>query len=328
MDAAPFFETVSEGPGDGAAFWLVAEDGVRLRIAVWGRKATGGTVLLFPGRTEYVEKYGRAAADFLDRGLATVAIDWRGQGLADRLHDDPALGHIDRFDAYQRDVSAVMRAVGLLGLPRPFHLLAHSMGGAIGLRALHEGLDVAAAAFSAPMWGIRFPPLLGPAAWAITAASRPLGFGLRATPGTGGNSYVLSRSFEENDLTSDAEMFGYMRRQLSEQPELGLSGPTLIWLHEALREIRALGRRPAPPVPALTFLGTDERIVSPDAIQARMQSWHGGELRVIEGARHEVMMERPEIRRLVFDSAADHFSRHGSRERSGAGQSPQPADPE
>ena len=82
--AAPLFPQ-ADGPQGGVAQWLTTSDGVRVRVAVWGRDAPKGTVLLFPGRTEYVEKYGRAAGDLLARGFATVAIDWRGQGLADRL---------------------------------------------------------------------------------------------------------------------------------------------------------------------------------------------------------------------------------------------------
>lgn len=309
MDRAPLHNDLAEGPEDGQAIWIAAEDRVRLRIAVWGREAHRGTVLLFPGRTEYVEKYGRAAADLAARGFATVAVDWRGQGLADRLHDDPVLGHIDRFDAYQRDVAAVVRAVRALGLPRPWYLLAHSMGGAIGLRALSEGLDVAAAVFSAPMWGIAMPGFKRPAAWVISAASRPLGLGLRVTPGTGGTTYVLASTFEQNDLTGDAEMFGYMRRQLSARPEMALGGPSLSWLHEALRETRTLSRGPAPGLPALTFLGTEERIVCPVAIRSVMGRWRGGELHEIAGARHEVMMEGPATRTRVFDAAAAHFAR-------------------
>jgi len=310
MQPAPLFEQISEGPTDGEAFWLAAEDGVRLRIAAWGREAPAGTVLLFPGRTEYVEKYGRAAQDLLARGFATLTIDWRGQGLADRLHEERLLGHVDRFDAYQRDVAALRRAADLLDMPRPFYLVAHSMGGAIGLRALDEGLDVAAAVFSAPMWGIRFSRLMRPAAWFVSAASRPLGFGDRFTPGTGGKTYVLASDFDTNDLTGDVEMYGYMRRQLAAQPELAISGPSLTWLNAALRETAWLARRPAPPHPTLAYLGTQERIVCPNAIRSRMKSWQCGRLHQVEGARHEVMMEGPEIRARVFDEATEHFSRH------------------
>ncbi|TCP62938.1 lysophospholipase [Rhodovulum bhavnagarense] len=313
MGPAPLFSDVACGPSDGFARWLRASDGVRLRIAAWGRDAPGGTVLLACGRTEYAEKYGRAAVDFRARGLATLAVDWRGQGLADRLHDHPRVGHVERFDAYQRDLDAVYTAALALDLPRPFFLLGHSMGGAIGLRALMRGLDVAAAVFTAPMWGILMPPLLRPAAWLVSAASRPLGLGGCFTPGKAGDGFVLQNAFEDNDLTSDPEMFAYMRHQLIEHPELVLNGPSLTWLHEALRELRDLARLPAPACPALTWLGTDERIVCPEAIRDRMAGWPGGRLELIEGARHEVMMERPAIRSRVFDMTAAHFRTHSSQ---------------
>jgi len=63
---------------DGSAKFEIAD------VGHWTGQHVKGTVLLFPGRTEYIEKYGPAAADFLARGFATVVIDWRGQGLADR----------------------------------------------------------------------------------------------------------------------------------------------------------------------------------------------------------------------------------------------------
>ncbi|SIO12747.1 lysophospholipase [Rhodovulum sp. ES.010] len=312
MEEAPLYNDIAEGPGDAGAFWIMAADGIRLRLAVWGATGARATVLLFPGRTEYVEKYGRAAADLAARGFATVAIDWRGQGLADRLHDDPVLGHVDRFAAYQRDVEAMARAAGALGLPRPFHLLAHSMGGCIGLRALHGGLDVASVVFTAPMWGIRMPPLMRPAAWMISAASRPLGLGSRVTPGRGAAAYVEASDFDDNELTGDAEMYGYMRRQIAARPEMALGGPSLSWLHEALRETRALVRMPPPPLPALTYLGSDERIVCPNAIRTVKGVWPSGTLREIEGARHEVMMEGASVRDRVFDEVAEHFLRHAA----------------
>ncbi|MEM6727697.1 MAG: alpha/beta hydrolase, partial [Pseudomonadota bacterium] len=118
MEAAPLNNDVAEGPPGGQAFWLTTSDGVRIRLAVWpeGEK---GTVLIFPGRTEYAEKYGRAAAEYAARGFATISIDWRGQGIAERLLPDSRIGHVIRFRDYQQDVAAVMEAVAALDLPRP-----------------------------------------------------------------------------------------------------------------------------------------------------------------------------------------------------------------
>jgi lysophospholipase len=134
LSPAPFYGDLAEGPDGAAAWWVTTSDGLRVRVGHFpAAQPAQGTVLLFPGRTEYVEKYGRTAQAFAQRGFHTVAIDWRGQGLADRLLDDPRTGHVHVFDDYQLDLAAVMAAVHELDLPRPFHLLGHSMGGCFGM---------------------------------------------------------------------------------------------------------------------------------------------------------------------------------------------------
>ena len=305
MDIAPFHAALAEGD-TASAHWITTSDGVRLRIAVWP-KGENGTVLLFPGRTEYVEKYGRAAQDFAQRGFATLAIDWRGQGLADRLIKDTALGHIDRFLDYQKDVAAALAAAQALDLPKPYYLVAHSMGGAIGLRALLDGLDVKAVAFSAPMWGILMSPVMRPVAWGLSFCARKAGLGHLRTLGTKRETYVKAEPFAGNMLTSDQDMFDYMARQIRGAPDLALGGPTFAWLNEALKETRTILAAPAPNLPCYTALGTGERIVDPTSVHAKMGSWPNGELTLVDGAEHEIMMETPPRRAAFFDGAAALF---------------------
>ncbi|WP_368184556.1 alpha/beta fold hydrolase [Aestuariibius sp. HNIBRBA575] len=309
METAPLFDDVADGPNGGAAHWLTTADGLRIRVGHWHVDNAKGTVLLFPGRTEYVEKYGRAAKELADRGYATVSIDWRGQGIAARMHNNPALGHVQQFTDYQHDVAAVLDHVRALNLPEPLFLLAHSMGGAIGLRAVMEGLPVKAAAFSAPMWGIGLSASLRPLAWAVSSLSKPLGFSNAIAPGQSEQTYVMRAPFDANSLTSDREMYDYMQSQLAAHPDLALGGPTLNWLNESLIETRDLAARPAPDLPCITFLGSDEDIVETGRIQSRMQNWNNGELVLIDKGRHEVMMETPSIRSQVFDQTAAHFDR-------------------
>ena len=259
-------------------------------------------MLLFAGRTEYIEKYGRTAGELAALGLSTICIDWRGQGLANRLLDDRNTGHVVEFMDYQLDVAAMVRTAREQGLPEPFYLLGHSMGGCIGLRALYEGLPVRAAAFTAPMWGIGMSPALRPVAWALAWLARGLGQGHRYAPGTGPVTYVMEAPFEGNQLTTDPEMYAYMKAQLQARPDLSLGGPSLHWLYEALVETTHLARRPAPDMPCVTFLGGNERIVQTEAVHRRMAGWPGGRLEMIAGAEHEVLMETPEIRaRLMAD---------------------------
>ena len=307
--SAPLFEDVADAPAGGRAVWLTASDGARIRAGLWA-EGEKGTVLLFPGRTEYIEKYGRAAADLRARGYATLAIDWRGQGLAQRAYDDRLIGHVGDFAEFQRDVDALLALAEREGLPKPYYLLCHSMGGCIGLRALMRGLPFRAAAFSAPMWGISMAAWMRPLAHILGHLAGPFGQAHRYAPGTGGETYVITSPFQGNVLTTDPEMWNYMSRQVAAHPDLALGGPSLGWLHAALRECGALAAMPAPKTPAVTALGTAEKVVDVAPIHLRMAGWSNGRLDLYPGAEHEVPMETPDHRARFFDSCAALFDAH------------------
>lgn len=291
--AAPYRHDLAEGPDAARAVWVDTSDGLRLRLGVF-ETGTRGTVLIFPGRTEAVEKYGRLALRIAEMGYSSVAIDWRGQGFADRMLDDPLIGHVAHFHDYQHDVEAVIAAVRAARLPEPYYLLAHSMGGAIGLRALLRGLEVRAAVFTGPMWGIKLPLWAKPVAGLIGSGAKLLRVHERYAPSTGPEPYVLATPFEENMLTRTPDGLEYMARQVRDEPQLALAGPSIQWVHAAHLETRDLARQASPDLPCLTLVGENERIVSKPAIRARVASWKGAELIDVEGGEHEVLMEGPE----------------------------------
>ena len=307
MTEAPLFDDVADGPAGGRAAWLSASDGVRIRVGWWALAGAKGTVILLPGRTEYIEKYGRAATDLAARGYATLTIDWRGQGLADRALPERLMGHVGDFDEYQRDLDAALAHARAVGLPEPFYMIAHSMGGCIGLRALLRGLPFKSAAFSAPMWGILMAAWMRPVALTISTLSHFIGAGGRYTPGTGETSYVHSVPFAGNTLTTDPTMWDYMVGQGKAHPDLTLGGPSLGWLRAALAECLSLVRSAAPAVPALCALGLQEKIVDAGPIHARMATWPQGRLDLYPACEHEVMMETPATRARFFDAACALF---------------------
>ena len=306
---APFHQLPGDPLHPAQTFWAQADDGVRLRLAHWPCPVTPqGTILLFPGRTEYIEKYARVAAILTGTGYAVLAIDWRGQGLSDRSPQNTRLGHVGQFADYQRDVVEMLVAATDLGLPRPWHLLAHSMGGCIGLAALQDGLPVASAVFSAPMWGIDLRGLPHSLALGLTSLAGRLRCGGQRVPGTGAyDTYVVAESFAANLLTTDAEEWCHMVREAAAWPDLTLGGASFDWVGKALNECRRLSATPSPDVPALTALGTEERIVSPAAIRDRMARWPRGTLLEMKGARHEIMMCSPDRRSAFLAAALDLF---------------------
>lgn len=236
-----------------------------------------------------------------------MTIDWRGQGLADRLLDNPLMGHVERFSDYQKDVAAMLHAAHELNVKAPMFLLAHSMGGAIGLRAVVEDLDVKAVAFSGPMWGIKIAPHLRPLAWTLGHFMPRVGQGHRLPPGTQLEHHILTEGFEGNLLTRDRAQFDIMHKQLLARPELALGGPSFVWLREALMETRFLARQASPDLPCLTFLGSNERIVEVPEIHRRMTEWKKGRLEIVPNGEHEVLMEGTEVSTPIFDDVAGVF---------------------
>ncbi|MDO5605940.1 MAG: alpha/beta hydrolase [Paracoccus sp. (in: a-proteobacteria)] len=307
LSPAPFFQLDGCPERPGVSFWLRSDDDLRLRATLWRAEAARGTVLLFQGRTEYAEKYAAVAQDLNAAGLDVLTIDWRGQGLADRLQGDPRPGHISDFAQYQLDVVALVEAASVLTLPEPWHLLGHSMGGAIGLAALLNGLPVATACFSAPMWGINHAPMPQGVALALAGIARRVGRGGHAAIGTGGSgTYVLDEPFRDNLLTGDADCWTRLLREAAAWPELTLGGATYDWVSSALRECRRLAAASAPDIPTLIGLGSDEGIVSARAIRERIADWPLAELVEIPGARHELLFETPAMRAQFLDAFLDH----------------------
>ncbi|MBL4812410.1 MAG: alpha/beta hydrolase [Rhodobacteraceae bacterium] len=315
---APLYADVADAPAQAAAHWLTTADGVRIRVAHWrpkaGRDAAGqktagqiGTILMFPGRTEHIEKYERSALRLTELGYSVLCVDWRGQGLSDRMHDNPSTGHVGAFADYQFDVATLLAHAESLELPKPFYLIGHSMGGCIGLRALMDGMDVNAASFSAPMWGIQMTLPMRSLAWGLSTLSHPLGFSQAFAPGQLAEAYFKRVEFDKNNLTTDPQQYEYVRQQVAAHPELSIGGPSLHWLNESLREMRNLSAMPSPALPTIAFLGDDEAIVDPARIHSRLDTWPGSKLVTFEKGRHEIMIERPEIRDKFFGETLQLF---------------------
>ena len=299
-DKAPLYSDIADAPVGGGAYYATTDDGIRIRYALW-RGTGAGSVLIFPGRSEYVEKYGRVVAQVTARGYDAVVIDWRGQGLSDRLADDPHIGHVGSFADYQRDLAAVLAEDRVAALPGPRLLLAHSMGGCIAYRALLEGLDVAAAIMTAPMWGINMSPAKQPLAKVLSTLLPQISRGPNYAPGGDDKSYVTTQPFDDNVLTGDAESYAWIQGHLAAHPELGIGGPSWTWLGAALKEMALLHAAKPPDRRFLIFLGSDETVVSAVAIRRLSGRLKTCDLVEIEDARHEVLIETPAIRADVWN---------------------------
>lgn len=290
-DTAPLHNDIAEAPDGGQAFWLEPA-GARIRAAIW-KGGTRGTAFIFNGRTEYIEKYGRIITGLVERGFSVVSLDWRGQGLSERLLKERMKGHVDEFGDYQNDVAALMADDRVYDLPQPHVLICHSMGGCIGTRTLLEGrMTPAAVIMSAPMLGLSMSRVETVASKVLIGGAKLVGGATAFAPDPKPRvPYVQKTDFEDNTLTGDAEHFDWMRKHLERVADLGLGPPTIGWLEEAIRETKQLADAPPPEQPVLYLLGSAEEIVAPEAIRAAASRGPNAALCVIDGAKHEVFME-------------------------------------
>jgi lysophospholipase len=296
-------------PEDVVTGTLKTSDGVSLRFARWhpppGRK---GTVCIFQGRAEFIEKYFETVRELRSRGFAVATLDWRGQGRSERKLADPRKGHVSDFSDYEDDLETFMKEVVLPDCPPPLFAIGHSMGGTIMIRLARQGSRwFDRIVLSAPM--IRLGGGRHSGAARITArVMRYAGMGSAYVPG-GSDTVQSSGPYIGNPATSDPVRHARTKAVLEAAPDLGLGSPTVSWLHAAYRAMNEFAD-PAYPSKVrqplmLVAAGRDE-IVSTAAIEDVAIRLRAGSHLIVAGSRHELMMEQDRYRGQ-FWAAFDAF---------------------
>jgi lysophospholipase len=288
---------------------IETEDGASLRVARWNAVLNArGTVCVFTGRSEYIEKYLETVKGLRERGFAVAAMDWRGQGHSSRQLDDPRKGHVRCFTEFEHDVEVFMRDVVLPHCPPPYYALANSMGATVMLRIAHTGkCRFDRLILVAPM--IDLPR--GRTAWPLRALMRVLrlaGLGSRYVPGSNVDA-VRAKGFVGNPLTTDERRFARNAAIVGGQPSLGIGSPSVAWLDAAFTAMMAFRGADYPSrilQPVLMVAAGDDTIVSPVASAAFAARLPAGSHLVVEGARHELLQEQDDYR-AKFWTAFDDF---------------------
>lgn len=277
---------------DGARIiWFDGVGGRKLRACLAPATAATarGTCIVCPGRTEFIEKYFEVARELQGRGFAVLIIDWPGQGLSQRLLEDPMKGHIDRFETFMGALRNGLDAMA--ELPRPYVLLAHSMGGAIALAAIGQKLvNVEAAAFCAPMWGLPLGRVQRYFIWAMRVMGRSDDFAQKPGP---------PEKFEDNVVTYDRPHWQLNRDLTDAAPELSLGPVTWGWLGASLDIFNRISE---PNVlsgietPVFVASAADEKLVDNRSHAHVSSHLPNCEHITVDGAMHEILMEQPDKR--------------------------------
>ena len=296
---------------DGAFFrYIDRPDGARLRYGYWpARDGAGkGSVLVFPGRSEFIEKYNEVIGDLLSRGFAVVCIDWRNQGLSSRPLANRQKHHIDDFATMLDDMDAVWDDVMTLNLPSPWHMVAHSMGGHLGLRYLHRHpTRFKQAMMTSPMVGINYGGIPGPVARTLARLFSAIGLAKGYALGQLNYGPVTRSKVTMNLITSDEVRFKCEHDLVDINPALALGGVTWGWLNAARKSIQTLSSEGYPEAitaPLYIFQAGREKLVDNTMMSALVARMPNARLEVVNGALHEILSEQDQYRDrfwTVFD---------------------------
>ncbi len=275
-----------------------------IRTAFWPVPAGStacGTVLLCGGYAEFIEKYFETISELQQRGFAVLTFDWRGQGLSSRLVSDELgfhRGYVASFDDHLADAGLVLQHLADLqasgDAPGAVVMLAHSMGGNLGLRiAAEHPQRFSRLILSAPMLGLVGFPL-----WFVRVIAVAYCACGRAEHYAWGSS-ELDLNAPVNVVTGDASRFQRTLRYLRAQPELLTSGATWGWVAAACASMRLVTRPKflrQVSHPALLFSAGQDLLVG--QVAHTKLSKLGASVRSVElpNAMHEPLTEIDEIR--------------------------------
>lgn len=280
---------------------FAGKNGINIRYAIWPRTADErrGTVCLFGGRTEFIEKYFETITDLRRRGFAVATMDWRGQGGSDRVLRNPRKGHVDTFEDFDSDLRQFMNDIVLPDCPAPFFGMAHSMGGHLLLRsAITKTCWFDRIVLCAPLIDTR--PEMTRSGWLRFRIEVSVLFGMGDMFIPGGNGDLWeTEPFDDTRLTSDRLRYERVRDVLTAAPQLGIGSPSIGWTHAASRSIMMINN-PAfaatIKVPVLIVAAGNDTVVSTRATESFASRVKNAHLIVLSGARHEILQERDELR--------------------------------
>lgn len=294
-----FYNTGQEGFFDGT-------ENIKIYYKIFKQNSKEkGAIVISSGRTEAAVKYKELIFDLYNNGYSIYINDHRGQGLSGRMVPEHDMGYIDNFQYYIDDLKAFYDNYVVKGQHKHIYLLAHSMGGAIGVTYLEQfPKDFEKAAFSSPMLGLPVPSCT---AVKILERKEPE-FAL-------GQTVYMDDSikFEDNHLTYSKIRYQRILDAFNQTIEARLGGASYHWVDRSCHQFKYIfNHLEKIETPLLLFSAADDKIVAisaHDKFIAKMQDLNKkAKGYTVEAAMHELLIERDEARIDVLTKILNFYS--------------------
>ncbi len=280
---------------------------VQIYYRIFEQADTEKVILISSGRTEAAIKYTELIFDLFKNGYSIYIHDHRGQGLSGRMTEDPEMGYIDTFQFYIDDMKFFYDNYLKSKNYKKTYLLAHSMGGAIGMTYIEQNPnDFDAAAFSSPMLG--FKPSICSIVKVLDSDKPKYALGE--------TEYKDDKTtFEGNTLTGSELRYDRMIDAFDKVPKAKLGGAAYHWIHKSCQQFDYLfSNIDKINTPFILFSAENEQIVYPYAqqkfVDAAKKLNKDCIAYEVENAQHELLIEKDEQRIETINEALDFYSKY------------------
>lgn len=250
---------------------------------VWTPPQPVATLFLVHGFYDHMGLYRHALQWALSQGFAVISCDLPGHGLSSGER-----ASIADFRDYQTVLDALFAEAAGLQLPKPWHLLGQSTGGAIIVdHLLHRGAQ-------SPAQGqvMLMAPLVRPWAWGWSKLSYRL-----LNPFVNG----IARRFSEN--TNDPAFMPFLVADPLQPRRL----PTA-WVGALVQWVRRIERAPGSMREVLIVQGENDTTVDwRYNLSVLRTKFASVQVLQVPGARHHLVNELPEIRARCFGFFQQHL---------------------
>ena len=295
-----FYDSGKEGFFNGEA-------DIQIYYRIFEQPNSEKAIFISSGRTEAAIKYKELIFDLYNNGYSIYIHDHRGQGLSDRMTEDPEMGYIDTFQYYIDDMKYFYDHYLKPKSYKKTYLLAHSMGGAIGMTYIEQNpSDFTAAAFSSPMLGLK-PPFCSIVK--VLDSEKP-------KYAIGESQYKDDKTnFKGNTLTGSELRYDRMIDAFAKVPKARLGGATYTWVYKSCQQFEYLfSNIDKINTPFILFSAENEQIVYTSAHQkfvtAAKKLGKDCMAYEVENAQHELLIEKDEQRIETINETLNFYSKY------------------
>ena len=290
----PYFNNGEFGAFEGVG-------GVSIAYGAFERDSDSGALIILGGVPESYIEYAEIIYDLRDLNLSTYVMDYRGVGFSGRMLQDTAKTHVDAFDDYVRDIALFYEKIVNRREHEKVFFMAHSTGAAMVAAFLADNdVNVDGCVFTSPLFQVNTGAIPLFVAVPLAALLVATGKGEEYAPGQG---FASAAVYEDNPTTSSYDRWSKWEEDLMTQhEELRFWGYTTGWVQQSFRGSR-YARKVAPELEMPILILQAE--IDAYATRAGQRSFRNRakncEMIRIAGSRHQLLMERDEIRNDVLD---------------------------